>query len=321
MSKKLYTAMYHYTRDLKNSRYPEIKGLDKALFVRQLDFFEENFNIVTMEQVVEAWNSPNGELPENALLLTFDDGYIDNYLTVFPALKERGLQGSFFIPGKTFTENVLLDVNKIHFVLASADIYELVKNLTKSMEYYRTYDEYEFVSTEELWNQYAVANRFDIKETVFVKRMLQTVLPEKLRRIIVSELFEKYVGLPEDKFARELYMNKEQIRLMKNEGMYIGLHGYDHYWLANLNEQELHADIDKMLEVMDEFIEKDNWVLNYPYGNYSDMVIGYISSKGCKLGMTTEVRIGKIGVDDRYCIPRLDCNDFPPKSDNYKTIQ
>ncbi len=321
MSKRLFTAMYHYTRDLKNSRYPEIKGLDKALFVRQLDFFEENFNVVTMEQVIKAWNSPNGELPENALLLTFDDGYIDNYLTVFPALKERGLQGSFFIPGKTFTEKLLLDVNKIHFVLASADIYKLVEDLKKSMEYYRVYDEYEFASTEELWNQYAVSDRFDIKETVFVKRMLQTVLPEKLRRIITSELFEKYVGLPEDKFARELYMNKEQIRLMKNEGMYIGLHGYDHYWLANLNEQELHADIDKMLEVMDEFIDKDNWVMNYPYGNYSDMVIDYISSRGCKLGVTTEVRIGQIGMDDRYCIPRLDCNDFPPKSDNYKTLQ
>lgn len=51
-------------------------------------FFEENFNAVIMEQVIEAWNSPNGELPENALLLTFDDGYIDNYLTVFPELKE-----------------------------------------------------------------------------------------------------------------------------------------------------------------------------------------------------------------------------------------
>lgn len=87
------------------------------------------------------------------------------------------------------------------------------------MEYYRAYDEYEFASTEELWKQYAVPNRFDIKETVFVKRMLQTALPEKLRRIIASELFEKYVGFPEDKFTRELYMNREQIRLMKNEGI------------------------------------------------------------------------------------------------------
>lgn len=137
MSNKLYTVMYHYTRDLGNSRYPSIKGLDRKLFIRQLDFFGSFFNVVTMEQVIEAWNSPNGSLPENALLLTFDDGYIDNYLTAFPLLKERGMQGSFFIPGKTFTKNILLDVNKIHFILASADIHMLVKDVKEQMDYYR----------------------------------------------------------------------------------------------------------------------------------------------------------------------------------------
>lgn len=33
-----------------------------------------------MEQVIEAWNDEHIELPENALMFTFDDGYIDNYL-------------------------------------------------------------------------------------------------------------------------------------------------------------------------------------------------------------------------------------------------
>ncbi len=113
-------------------------------------------------------------------------------------------------------------------------------------------------------------------------------------------------------------MNREQIHLMKNEGMYIGLHGYDHYWLANLTEDELHSDVDKMLAVMDEFIDMDCWVLNYPYGNYSDTVISYIESKDCMLGMTTEVRTGELGSDYRFTIPRLDCNDFPPKSENFK---
>lgn len=317
MGRQLYTVMYHYTRDLLNSRYPEIRGLDKDLFIKQLDFLNYHFNIVTMEQVIEAWNSQNGELPEKSLLLTFDDGYIDNYLVAFPLLKERGLQGSFFVPGKTITENVLLDVNKIHFVLASANAYELVRDVKDKMDSYRGV-EFDYPSTEELWNKYAVANRFDSAETIFVKRILQTVLPEKIRGIIASELFEKYVGFPEEKFARELYMNREQIRLMKKEGMFIGLHGYDHYWLANLPKEELRTDVDNMLEVMDEFIDKDSWVLNYPYGNYSDSVISYIESKGCKLGMTTEVRIGEIGKDNRYTIPRFDCNDFPPQSNNYE---
>ena len=37
---KLYIAMYHYTRYLKHSRYPEIKGLDKELFKNQIEFMK-----------------------------------------------------------------------------------------------------------------------------------------------------------------------------------------------------------------------------------------------------------------------------------------
>ena len=76
---KLYISMYHYTRDLSHSRYPGIRGLEISLFRRQIEFMKNNFSIVTMEQVLDAVGG-NGKLPEKALLLTFDDGYIDNYI-------------------------------------------------------------------------------------------------------------------------------------------------------------------------------------------------------------------------------------------------
>lgn len=313
---KLYVAMYHYTRELKYSRYPEIKGLDIRLFEEQIEFMKKNFNIVTMEQVIECWNSPNASLPENALLLTFDDGYIDNFVGAFPVLKKYGVQGSFFIPGKTFKENVLLDVNKIHFTLASAKVEDLVRDLFYELDAQREKHP-KLESNDILFEKYAVANRFDTKETIFVKRILQTAIDENIRNEISSNLFKKYVGLPEDVFARELYMNRNQIKLMKDEGMFIGLHGYDHYWLGNLNEDELKVDVDKSLETMGEFIDKGNWVLNYPYGSYSDEVIKYISTRGCTLGMTTRVALADSDIDSKYEIPRFDCNDFPPKSENY----
>lgn len=91
---KLYIAMYHYTRDLKHSRYPEIKGMDSSLFRKQIEFIKESFHVMTMEQVIEAVKG-GAELPENAMLLTFDDGYADNYTVAFPILEEYGLQGVF----------------------------------------------------------------------------------------------------------------------------------------------------------------------------------------------------------------------------------
>ena len=68
----LYIVMYHYTRDLSHSRYPNIKGLDLPLFREQIQFFKKNFSIITMEEAIEA-SKGNAPLPERALLLTFDE--------------------------------------------------------------------------------------------------------------------------------------------------------------------------------------------------------------------------------------------------------
>ena len=315
---KLYISMYHYTRELKNSRYPNIKGLDVKLFKKQLDFLKANFTIVTMEEVIEYWNGSDKKLPENALLLTFDDGYIDNFMVAYPILKNKGLQGSFFIPGKTICENCLLDVNKIHFTLASANEKELLKDLLEQLDYYRGNGTDYYPSNEELLENYAIASRFDTKETIFIKRILQTVIPEQVRNCIASNLFQKYVGLSEDVFARELYLNHEQLRCMKKDGMFIGAHGYEHYWLNHLEKKKMEQDIEKSLSAIEEFIQLDAWVMNYPYGSYGREVVECISKKGCKLGLTTEARVADLDKDNKYLLPRLDCNDFPPKSENFR---
>lgn len=313
---KLYIVMYHYTRDLVHSRYPRIKGLELTLFRKQILFFKQTFHVVSMEEVLGALNG-QVKLPENALLLTFDDGYLDNYTYAMPILEEAKMQGSFFIPGKTFSEHKLLDVNKIHYILAAANLDELLSDVLERMNFYRG-NEYDFPENKELFAEYAKANRFDAKEVIFIKRMLQTVLPERLRNQIASDLFEKYVGVTEEQLAYELYMTRQQIWTMKQHGMFIGVHGYDHYWLGNLPREKMQNDIHMALEVMDGLIDRNCWVMNYPYGNYNKDVIDYARSQGACAGFTTEVRAVEIGRDQPFELPRFDCNDFPPKSENYK---
>ncbi|WP_081458357.1 polysaccharide deacetylase family protein [Helicobacter felis] len=257
----------------------------------------------------------SSKLPKNPILLTFDDGYIDHFTVAFPILQQYGLQGSFFIPGKTIAESTLLDVNKIHFILASADVNDILEYLLERMDFYRG-KEFQYASNKTLWHQYAKDGRFDTREVIFVKRMLQTVLPEELRHIISSELFAKYLGLAEDKFAKELYMNHDQIRLMKDAGMFIGFHGYDHYWLTSLSEEKIKKDIQKGLEVISPYIDEDAWVACYPFGDYNQLVRDCCQSNGCVLGLTVEVSVVDYHKHDPLLLPRLDCNDFPPRSQN-----
>ena len=87
-------------------------------------------------------------LPNNSLILSFDDGYYDHYQYVFPVLKKFKLKGIFFPVGKPCLERSILDVNKIHFILDSTNKYDDIVNYletriqtsnleNKSIEYYR----------------------------------------------------------------------------------------------------------------------------------------------------------------------------------------
>ena len=86
--------MYHYVRDLKNSRYPDIKGLDINLFKEQIGYIRKHYHIITMEEVIHSIDK-QVKIPGKSVLLTFDDAYSDHYNNVFPILDKYKLQGSF----------------------------------------------------------------------------------------------------------------------------------------------------------------------------------------------------------------------------------
>ena len=112
-------VMYHYVRDLKNSRYPGIKGLDINLFKEQINYIRKYYNIISIEEVIYSIDNQS-KLPNKSALLTFDDGYSDHYNNVLPILDKYKFKGSFYVPSKVILEKTILDVNKIHFILESA---------------------------------------------------------------------------------------------------------------------------------------------------------------------------------------------------------
>jgi len=77
-SKKVTIVMYHYVRDLKHSRYPEIKGLDISLFYEQIMFLKKHYKFITMEMLIDSFENGSA-LPDKSVLLTFDDAYSDHF--------------------------------------------------------------------------------------------------------------------------------------------------------------------------------------------------------------------------------------------------
>jgi len=97
--------------------------------------------------------------------------------------------------------------------------------------------------------------------------------------------------------------------------MYIGSHGYDHYWLNTLDPDEQRREIDLSIEfLLHVGARADSWIMSYPYGAYDELMFPMLRERGCRVGLSTEVRIADLAHDHALALPRLDTNDLPKRA-------
>ena len=306
-------VMYHYVRELPLTRFPDIKGLKVSEFKNQLKYLKHTYELVTVQQCLDViYEDGKENFPENAALLTFDDGYAEHFTTVFPILDRYQIQGAFFPPVQSILEHKVLDVNKIHFILASSnnpaklvkEVNMFITNLKSEFSLYEP-DYYMNLLSEE-------DHRYDPWEIVYLKRLLQRELPEQPKKIILDSLFESYVGIKEEIFARELYMGIEQLKTMLRHGMFIGGHGYSHRWLDALNHEEQENEVLQTKQLLKKIgVDSNKLVMCYPYGAFDENLLSILKKHNFKAGLTTEVAKANLDYDNRFKLERFDTNDFP----------
>ncbi|MEO6490873.1 MAG: polysaccharide deacetylase family protein [Ferruginibacter sp.] len=315
MASNVSIIMYHYVRDLKHGPFNQIKGLDIEGFKGQIEYLGRHYKFITMDELIDSIDN-NGDLPPKSILLSFDDGYFDHFNNVLPVLSKLKIQGSFYPPAKAILNNEVLDVNKIHFTLACvADKAILVEEIFKKLDEYRV--QFRLENNEAYYQKHAVASRYDSAEVKFIKYMLQVILPEELRLIICHYLFNKYVSMDESGFSQQLYMNIVQLKELKDHGMHIGSHGYNHYWLGSLSPEKQQLEIKKSLEFLQQIgCDLNRWTMCYPYGSHNNDTINILRENHCKLALTTKINVSTPGKSNRFQLPRLDTTDVPIHADD-----
>lgn len=307
MNRTCKIIMYHYVRPIKNSKDPKMKGLEVENFERQVDFFIKKFKFITADQLIESIYE-NKDLPQNSIILTFDDGLNDHHSYVFPILKKKKIQGLFFPPAEPIIANKVLDVHKIHFILARwKNQISLIKEIFDFINSNRK--KYNLRDPKKYFSDLAVANRFDSQEIIFVKRILQRDLPKELRSELTDKLFKK-VSSDEEKFAENFYLTFEQIAEMRDAGMFFGSHGFRHEWLSYLNNNELDKELAESIKFLTKIKQKKR-IMCYPYGDFDERVISKIKEFNFKIGLTSEVGEADLKQEYAFKLKRYDTNDFP----------
>lgn len=306
-------VMYHYVRPLKESAFPEIKGLDLNLFEGQLAYLASHYTPVTMENVIAVGRGED-HFPKNPVLLTFDDGYRDHHQYAFPLLEKHNIKGAFYPPTAAFLDHELLDVNRVHFILAAEpDTGKIIALLEAEIDAARPNPD--IPSKSSLREDYFKPFGYDTAEVIYIKRLLQHALPEDLRRTLAAKLFSTFVSADEKGFAGELYCSANDMKEMSNAGHHIGSHGDRHRWLSRLSATEQRKDIEKSLRLFTALdLDKKDFTFCYPYGDHNDQSLEILKSLGCAAAITTEIGLAQAAPERMLTLPRLDTNHLPKEA-------
>lgn len=96
---KVPILMYHYISEPPpgSDIYRVDLSVSPNSFRQQMAYLKDNgYTTIDFYELSTAIVA-HTELPEKPILLTFDDGYLDNYEAAFPILQEFGFKGTFFV--------------------------------------------------------------------------------------------------------------------------------------------------------------------------------------------------------------------------------
>ena len=284
---ELNIVMYHYVRNLPQTRYPRIKGLLVDEFRSQIEWLSSEFEMVTLDSALEFLRGhykPRRQL----CMLTFDDGLKEHFTDVMPMLAERRIQGIFGIITSCVQEHRVASVHMNHFLTAALDFDEYQTSFLAELQSVSP-GLIDTIAIDPGVAQHSYP--LDTREMAMFKLLINFLLPAEVRDRVIRTLFERFCG-DEDQFARELYMSWAEIRQLQAAGMLLAGHTHWHRPLSSLSQEELAFDVTTCRTLLNENSDRQElWPFSYPYGkrnSYSPSVVDRLRQAGYDCALATE---------------------------------
>ena len=245
----LFCFNYHRIGDPSNSQFdPNVFSCNEYVFEEHLKFYKSNFDIVTIEEL-NTLRQSDKKLSNRFALLTFDDGYIDNYTLAYPLLKEYQVPAVFFIATDFIEKNIIPWWDEIAFLIKNSH------QISLQLDNWET--PISLTSTSK--NDY-------IKEVLqLIKLDSSKLMDEKIICLKRALNLKADYSTPH----KNLFMNWEMLKEMQDNGMTVGSQSCSHSIMSHLSSEDQRYEALHSKNILSEQMGKDVTCFAYPVGGVS----------------------------------------------------
>lgn len=253
-----------------------------AVFDRLIGMLADAYNVLPLDEALERRRL--GELPPRAVVVTFDDGYEDNFSVALPILKKHGVAASFFVSTGFLSGGVMFN-DRVREAIRLTRHEEL--NLD--------------------WLDLGVCRPgpLAVRERL-VGGILRRIkyMPLDVREAALARLEAEAEVSP----ASGIMMSAAQVKGLEDAGMIVGGHTVNHPILAVLDERGARDEIETNRAELGSILGHAPRFFAYPNGkpgeDYSARDVELVRRAGYEAALSTSV--GSVGPEsDVFQLPRF----------------
>lgn len=239
-------------------------------FEKHIAYLSKNYSVMGLDCITEDRALPN------KCIVTFDDGWADNYKYAFPILKHYGIPATIFIATNKVGTSTWPWPDRICYYIYNAGTHDFMDILKKGVE---------FLGLSPPGNARNAKNTMVLSEIIleFMKRLDPANL-DSLVNHIDSEVVSRYGAV---KNVRP-WLTWDEVMEMSQSGISFGAHTHNHVILTNMPLDDARSEILLSREILSQKIKKPVKMFCYPNGHFNNEIIDIISNSGYDIAVTTK---------------------------------
>ena len=266
-------------------------------FRAQLRVLKRHYNVISPEQF-QQWLRGLHDLPERAVLLTCDDGLLNNLTFMAAVLREEGLKGLFFVTGSSLDDTPqMLWYIELYLMLREA------RAGNPGVDWHGMQIPAIDVEPRNRRSQWLTLmsslSAFD------PKRRAEFLCEAKQEWGLATDWKARYLNDPVQRQRFQL-LGAAELRQLADAGMTVGAHSLSHPELSRQGDELARREIIGCRRELERCTGRAVWGLAYPFGNpatVGDREFRLAQEAGYECAFMNIP--GTLAVADKFALPRV----------------